>query len=401
MLDSIKDFFLIKLPVKLRKRVVVDCFSKTGKLSKRALLYYKTDSFYSSYLAEKSVHTNDAEILYMINELDKMGFIVDLADRQAKKEQLSDLKKFEYDVVISNCAGNSSPYHHLLADELKYKSLIAYAMGPDPKLSVEKVKARHADFQKRSGVEPVVRRLVNGEESEWDSRFSKSTGIIVNGDTFSADSYKRHNRPIYYVPSTISEHLKVDESELNNKSKKTFLYFGGSGLICKGLDIVLDAFDGLTDLKLHVCGPPTEQDFWEYYGPVLARNPQIEYHGFVDVAGPHFKKIALESSFNIFPTAAEGCATSVLTTMKAGVIPVVNYEAGVRIGNFGIEISEAQMQPEELRKLVLQLSEMEDVEIAKRVKETYKASFEYNKDTFVDCFRKAIDQIMEGQEVKQ
>ncbi len=106
-------------------------------------------------------------------------------------------------------------------------------------------------------------------------------------------------------------------------------------MICKGLDLVLEAFDGLTGVELHIGGPAGENEFWSFYAPLLKRNPHIFYHGFVVVGGALFNKITEDAAFAIFPGSAEGATTSVLTVMARGLVPFVTYETGIDSEDFG------------------------------------------------------------------
>jgi hypothetical protein len=189
------------------------------------------------------------------------------------------------------------------------------------------------------------------------------------------------------LPST-SPLLAMDFGMLKRKSAKSFLYIGGNGLICKGLDLVLEAFDGLSHLTLDVCGPEGEADFWGFYRPLMERNPQIRFHGFVDVTGPVFKNITSRTAFNIFPSCSEGCATSVVTAMRRGVIPVVTPESGVDVYDFGYELQNATV--EGVRDVVMNLCEMPQSEMKRRILDTYLESSRYSMDGFKDSMLRAL-----------
>jgi len=56
-------------------------------LKKRALLYYKTDIFTDDQLTKKYTHTNNWEVKEIANQLDSLGFVVDLAAFLANMHQ--------------------------------------------------------------------------------------------------------------------------------------------------------------------------------------------------------------------------------------------------------------------------------------------------------------------------
>lgn len=404
LVEVLRDIIQIRLAVQFRRLVMRDVFRSSKSFDRRALLYYKTSPFASSRLVDKSRHTNDREILSMASVLHRQGLTVDVIDREAKPSQFMQLAEFDYDLIISNCAGNSAPHHQTLLTKFSYKAFVALAMGPDPAVSHEKNTSRHASFSKRTGVSPVVRRLVSGTKDEWDSRFSKASAIVVNArpGTFSHQSYLRYGIPIHYVPSAVSEAVGFEDSLGGGRKRlpTSFIFFGGNGLICKGLDLVLEAFDGMHNLELHVFGPLGEKDFWKYYKPLLMVNPQIHVHGFVDVGGKIFQEVTSRAAFNIFPASSEGAATSVVTAMRAGVIPLVTYEAGVNVEPFGFQIPKDQVNPEALRDLIGRLSSMGADEVRKRSKLAYLASLEFCESNFTDKFDLAVREILSGKSEK-
>lgn len=396
LMESLLDLILIRIRVRFRKLVVIDALNQSTNRPRRALLYYKTSPLASSRLVSKSRHTNDGEILSMISVLDDKGFAVDVIDREASLKQVMALSDVKYDLLISNCAGNSAPHHHVLVDFFNYKSLVAWAMGPDPALSVEKNIARHSSFFERTGVRPVIRRLVSGNQEEWDRRFERCSAIIVNGKpgTFSFESYRRHKKPIYYVPSVVSEQVYFSGNVDKKRSPRTFIFFGGNGLICKGLDLVLEAFDGLHGLELHVFGPSGEEDFWGHYKALIDSNPQIHFHGFVEVGGAVFRDVSSRAGYQIFPASAEGSATSVLTAMRAGVVPIVTYETGIDVKPFGFQLPERHVNVKELRVLIGRLSTVGKSELRRRSNSAHRASLENHEDVFKVRFKLAINDII-------
>jgi hypothetical protein len=108
---------------------------------------------------------------------------------------------------------------------------------------------------------------------------------------------------------------------------------------------------------------------------LLDRNPQIRFHGFVETGGAAFSDITAAAGFQIFPGSAEGCATSVVTCMRRGVIPVTTPETGVDLGSFGVAIDDASVDG--VRRLVRRLREMDSNEFRRRIIDTYIASMDY------------------------
>lgn len=353
----------------------------------RVLLYYKTDPLFSEKLRATYRHTNDSEIVEIIRIFHQLGFSVDVVDRDASWSDIKPLLKNTYTVYLANAAGNSAPLHVDISREINAQCKIYYAAGPEPGYSNELVHRRHAEFDERTGTTCVRRRILR--DSNFDARLLGMDAIFYMGNEFSASTFRRASTiPMFRLLPSTSPLLAMDIGMLKMKSAKSFLYLGGNGLICKGLDLVLEAFDGLSHLTLDVCGPENETDFWEYYRPLMERNPQIKFHGFVDVTGPDFKNITSRAAFNIFPSCSEGCATSVVTAMRRGVIPVVTRESGVDVGAFGHELQDATI--EGIRDIVMKLSETPQVDLKRRILDTYLESSRYSMDGFKESMLRAL-----------
>jgi glycosyltransferase involved in cell wall biosynthesis len=113
---------------------------------------------------------------------------------------------------------------------------------------------------------------------------------------------------------------------------REFLYFAGSGAVHKGLDLVLEAFERLPGWRLHVVAPiGGEEDFLLAYRRELVERPEVTLHGPLDPVGPAFAALVRRCFAVLQPSCSEGQSTSVLTCMRAGLIPIVSREAGVDV----------------------------------------------------------------------
>jgi hypothetical protein len=315
-----------------------------------------------------------------------LGFSVDLVDRDANWSEIEPLLSQEYEIYLANAAGNSAPLHIEISNRIRAKYHFFFAAGPEPEASNKLVEARHVAFDCRVGGVSARRRLVKGEG--FAQRFKHTDAIFYVGNSFSAATYGRYNLPSFRIFPSTSPNIEFDLKALSRKDQSRFLYFGGNGLICKGLDLVLEAFDGLEGVNLDVCAPLNESDFWEHYRPLLERNRNIHVHGFVKPGGKRFSEITASAAFQMFPGSAEGCATSVVTCMRRGVIPVVTSETGVDLGNFGIQIEEVSIDA--IRSLILRLQRMPVREVKRRSIDTYIASMEYTSERFESSFETAL-----------
>ena len=389
-IEALLDLLLVRIPLRFFKKNVVSSIGASkrggGRRARRALIYFKTDPLFSRRLRNAYVHTNNAEIIAIVGILNRLGFVVDLVDRDATLADIKPLMEYDYEVYVANAAGNSAPLHREIMDRINSRYRVFFGAGPEPEASNRLVEARHAEFDWRSGDRCARRRLVRGEDLE--RRFSGMDAIFYVGNKFSEETYAHHCLPTYRIYPSSSPMLQFDALALAQKQSNHFLYFGGNGLICKGLDLVLEAFDGLEGVTLDVFAPANELDFWQFYAPLLARNLHIRYHGFVRVGSKKFSAITASAAFQVFPGSAEGCATSVVTCMRRGVVPVTTWESGVDSGDFGIQVDSASV--EGIRELVNKLKDMPKKEMQRRVIDTYLASMEYTPEGFARSFEAAL-----------
>ena len=163
-MKGLYDFFFVRLPLRfLKKKVVVGIGENIPGRNKRALVYFKTDPMFSRSLREAYVHTNNAEIIAMVGIFNRLGFVVDLVDRNADWSQIAPLMEHCYDVYLANTAGNSAPLHKEINARIKARYRVFFAAGPEPEASDRLVEARHAGFDRRNGGHSIRRRLVENQ----------------------------------------------------------------------------------------------------------------------------------------------------------------------------------------------------------------------------------------------
>ena len=169
-------------------------------------------------------------------------------------------------------------------------------------------------------------------------------------------------------------------------SKRNFLWFGSSGAIHKGLDILLDIFKENKNLKLYIAGlSDTEKWVISHYKDCK----NIINLGFVDVQSLEFIEIMDKVAFVLLPSASEGMSTSVLTCMKHGLIPVVTANVGIDVDNIGIFLDDYKI--EYVENKILELSNMDN----SKIKELYNNLLLYVDDKFeVKYFKEDFNKII-------
>ncbi len=149
----------------------------------------------------------------------------------------------------------------------------------------------------------------------------------------------------------------------------------------------------MPEYDLLVCGKyDGETDFTAVYAKELTGTPNIKAMGYMDTGSDKFASILKESLGIVYPSSAEGCATSVLLTMHAGLVPIVSKETGVGTGDFGILLEENSV--ESVRQAVRALA----AESAERLQERSRATRAYTRanhtqEVFARAYASFVDML--------
>ncbi|MDA2921961.1 glycosyltransferase [Patescibacteria group bacterium AH-259-L07] len=373
-----------------KKEVVYNYKKYCKKKLGHALLYYKTDPFlFGGQGVNQYKHTNDWEILEITRILNKLGFWVDIVDRNINISTFTPQDK--YDIFIGIGSGNSGKYYPDIAAQLNRAIKIFYATGPEPTLSNELIHKRYEYFYKRHPDKKVqLRRTI--DKVDIHRAMELTDAIFCIGNEFAINSYNKFQKPIYRIYPSSSPQITVDISQLRERSPQKFLYFGGHGNIVKGLDLVIEAFADLPNLELYICASEHEHDFNAVYKDILARSSNIYSVGFIPVGDKIFNEITAKCGYIIFPSCSEGAATSVTTCMRRGLVPVVTYESGIDLNDFGYLIKDIHI--EQLKTQVQKLSKESKSDLTKKSIKSYLASFNYTQAKFSESLEKALIDVL-------
>lgn len=230
-------------------------------------------------------------------------------------------------------------------------------------------------------------------EKTWSEQTTLVDAMILLGNEIVAQTYRMYYEgPIYLLnPSFIQvisdiEISKIIENKNFSEAKKHFLWFGGTGLIHKGLDLVLETFSKYSDLHLHICGPiDDEPDFKRVFYDKLYKKPNIHTYGFINIKSELFKDLIKKCAFVIFPSCSEGGGASVLNCMAEGLIPVVTKYVSINVGDFGIIINEPTQ--EDVEKSV---NEAKNIENSK-LKEMALSAMKYTRENHsIEVYTKTL-----------
>lgn len=191
--------------------------------------------------------------------------------------------------------------------------------------------ARALALQQRRGQTCTSLRIIESNRAIECADY----GALLGGE-YLAETYAYAQKPLYSLPIPTVATYAAPEGKDYDACRRRFLWFGSSGLIHKGLDLVLEAFAPLEDYELLVAGPIEDDlEFRRIYERELYGLRHIRTVGWLDVTKPEFTDMADRCIALVFPSCAESASASSLTCMQAGLIPILSREAGVAVGAYG------------------------------------------------------------------
>lgn len=289
---------------------------------KRLLICYRANGYFTD-MEKRLGRTVLYEIFKIINVFSELNYCIDLIDCNNNKP-LELIKNKTYDVIF----GFGENFYQTSKQQPSAVSIL-YMTENHPAFSLAEEKKRLDYFHKRRGKNAKIQR--SGEFYKLYHFDIKYSYVIAMGELEPLKYQYPHPKTIY--PTGIINPNFTHKEKDQASSRKHFLWLGSKGAIHKGLDILIDIFVNRDDITLHV-GGLTKQEREEIDFP--KRSNIIEY-GHIDIKSDLFLKIVDTCSFIILPSCSEGCATSVLTGMLHGLIPVVMKDAGFnRLGQYAI-----------------------------------------------------------------
>ena len=219
---------------------------------------------------------------------------------------------------------------------------------------------------------------------------------VVLGNEFTINTYRYANKPIFRVPISAPFAYPWPEQKDFEACRRHFLWFGSHGFVHKGLDLVLDAFVEMPDYHLTVCGPigqDIEKDFEKAFHKALYETSNIRTLGWVDIGRPEFTQIADGCVGLIYPSCSEGQSGGVVTCMHAGLIPILSYESGVDVDEFGFLLEDGSV--EKIRDSIRMVASLSAQALKERARQAWEfARANHTREKFAEEYRKLVDRII-------
>jgi len=254
---------------------------------------------------------------------------------------------------------------------------------------------RCLDLQKRKGMTLASFRSV---DPNWAIEYADSATIL--GNSFTISTYHYAQKPIFRIPVPTCTVYPFPENKNYENCRNRFLWLGNRGLVHKGLDLVLEAFAEMPAYHLTVCGPiQKEKDFENVFYEELYQTPNIHTVGWVDVDSPKFLEIANKCVGLIYPSCSEGQSGAVVTCLQAGLIPIISYESGVDVHDFGIILKDCSI--EEIKRSVQMVSNLSVEELKRMARNTWEyARANHTREKYAEEYRETVEKIISNFSTK-
>jgi len=328
-------------------------------------------------------HTNAFEVVVMAETFRELGFRVEIIDwDNAAYVPPSDCR------IAIDIHRNLDRWHKDLPSGCKR---MLHATGPHWLLLNQAELSRLQGVRDRKGIALRPRRQV-----EFSHGVEVADEVVVLGNEFTRQSFLFAGKPVTRVPISSAYEYSWPAGRDFERVRRKFLWVGSYGMVHKGLDLVLDAFSGMPELELTVCGrPEKEEDFFKLYEKELLRTPNIHFHGWIDMKAPEFAEIARTHVGVIYPSSAEGGAGSVIHCMHAGMIPICTTEASIDLEDFGVHVESGTV--EAVQSACRSVAGMPAAEVGARARGAYEhVRRVHTRERFRENYGKFSRKVVEG-----
>lgn len=337
-----------------RSPSVIEGYSTGGTNSRgRALVFYLTEPFhYFDFSPRFQLHQNKWQAIELANCVSRSGYTVDIYP--IWEDGPSDLD--EYSLIF----GRGDNYHR--AVEGSDAKTIYYGTGQSMPTLREKEIERLRNLEERRGITLPPER---SRETRDTPRSYEN--VIVVGDEKTAQTYTDlapDASSIYPIRMSYQPNFPpAIQGKDFEEARKSVVWFGGHGLVLKGLDLVLEAFEELDDIDLYVCGPVSNNEkFSEHYRDLLYDRDNIHTTGWLRVGSQRFVDIMSEAGYLLYPSASDGFPSgSIAACMHAGLVPVLSPEIVHDTNGWGITLDDVTVP--EIRSQVRRCATMDSASL--------------------------------------
>ncbi|MCE8588374.1 hypothetical protein K0E75_12650 [Bacteroides fragilis] len=265
----------------------------------------------------------------MIYILSKLGFTIDLCYCN-DLSVIDKLRGRKYDWVI----GFGEVFKQILKIQNIEKSIL-FITENNPIIVEKKYNERLEYFKKRRNLV----KIQNYRNTFYDiEQYKIANWAICMNSTYNSKSMVSYFKKLYHinVNGFFNKHFILKENT-DTERCNSFVWFGSTGVIHKGLDILVEAFAKLPSKRLNIYGISKQEI--AMIKPYIGRNTFL--HEKINVMDNTFiSEVVEKNAFIVSLSCSEGMQSGVATCMLHGLIPIVTKETGYESQNFIFEFSD-------------------------------------------------------------
>ncbi len=343
---------------------------------KKLLISYLTYGYFINF-EDYVGRTVLLEISKIIKVFSELGYCIDLINHD-DIHSIEIIKKKKYDIIFG-----FGEVFYLMAKSQSNATTILYMTEHHPEFSQKEEEKRIEYFYSRHYKHiPVARSGLFYKIKHLEIKYSQ---VITLSETEPLE--KQYNKPLNIYPTGIINENFIFRDKNHLTTRRHFLWFGSTGAVHKGLDLLIDIFSERQDITLHICGlHPTDRRLLK----IPVRKNIIDYRH-VTVKSQIFLAIIEKCSYTLLPSCSEGFSTSITTCMLHGLIPVVVRNTGFnRLGDNAIFLEDYKI--EYLQNVLAKLAAEEPKQLSVLSRKVFDfARKEFLISTFEESFRTIIN----------
>lgn len=387
MLKQIFKFGLQKLGYEIKKTTEPQALEQVVSLKPNGvskgnvLLAYIIEPFLGQDLDSLTSHTHFWESYQIAKTYLDMGYHVDVIDYRNHSftpnisYTLFVSARTNFEKIAKKLNNDCIKMVHLDTAHWMFNNFAAYN--------------RYAALQKRRSITVRCKKIL---EQNWAIEVANCATVL--GNDFTLGTYRYANKPMYQLSVPTCRTYKWPGKKNFEACRNNFIWMGSSGIINKGLDLVLEAFTELPHCRLSVCGPiDEEKEFEKAYYHELYQSSNIKTIGWIDVSSDRFLDITRNCIALVYPSCSEGQAGAVATCMQAGLIPIVSYESGIDVHDFGILLEKCTVS--EIKETINLVSKIPSKTLASMSRRSWEYAREYHSHKgYEKAYRKVAEKIL-------
>lgn len=335
----------------------------------------------------KQRHTNIQEVRALVKELNGRGLSVDIVDCRYNRN----IEFGRYDYLF----GFGTPFENSFYSKSFRGKRICLATGSRFDFQTNATLQRLNEYRKLTG--HLAANEARFVSQIWPMQWSFSDELLFMGSDTIKETFDPHffgnnirSLPVTYIYCIDGKAVAGNRNL--SVGRKNVLWFGGKGLIHKGLDLAVGACRMIPEITLHVCGVNPDSNEYRKIIDYFENPPNIVCHGFVDVTGARFRELMNICGFAVMPSCSESQVSSIIQVMaNGGLMPIVTKFCGLFPEHPFIEI--VQLNEEGVYKSLRKAMGIENANLRNLWVNCANSSMELNS---IDSYIKAVMRSFDG-----